>query len=428
MSALRTGSGYDAHGNPGGMYTLSNPPPGKRFGAFAGRSVQWSAALPLGASPLSQRTSPPSQRTASATSTQSTDAVTLLFQALDSDGDGVITKEELSEALSHPRPSSRNTSPTARAAATPERAVRSAARPMEMRSARQAAVPTSSGEDVVSASYQQSPRTQSGAPARALSPAAPTLSKDIQDLDLYIAAALGHVADVSRLVGEGRDPLAGLDGDTPLHAAAGNGNEPVVAVLLEAGVHPDQRIAGHRTAMHTACEAGRKNAVATLLKAGADPQPVDSAGDTPRDLAEREGHVVCVALIDQHLRDHPVHTMAPLRRAVAETTPPEASTAEKKPEIAEMEAAVQSSAPEEAASTTAPSAQQASMSYQAQPPPPSAAATPTPFDTGSPSRTVSMADQLASKLDTVRRNKEMGMVDTPEQSEEETDGDPWVSV
>jgi|EP01047_Picozoa_sp_COSAG01_P027539 hypothetical protein len=39
----RTRSGYDAHGNPGGPYTMARPPPGKLFGSFAsgGRSINW---------------------------------------------------------------------------------------------------------------------------------------------------------------------------------------------------------------------------------------------------------------------------------------------------------------------------------------------------------------------------------------------------
>jgi ankyrin repeat protein len=76
------------------------------------------------------------------------------------------------------------------------------------------------------------------------STARPTASSTIQDLDLYVAAALGQVDEVSRLVSDGRDPVSGLDGDTPLHAASGNGHGGVVAVLLNAGVHPDLRIAG----------------------------------------------------------------------------------------------------------------------------------------------------------------------------------------
>ena len=76
------------------------------------------------------------------------------------------------------------------------------------------------------------------------------------------------------------------------------------------------------------------------------------------------------------------------------------------------------------------------------PPPPSAAATPVPpadlgvraedaptSDQGGGNKTVrtlSMAEQLDSKLETMRRKKEMGMVETPENSDEEAEEDPWV--
>ena len=47
--STRKVSGYDQNGNPGGIYSMSNPPPGKRFGAFVngGRSIQWAPALSL---------------------------------------------------------------------------------------------------------------------------------------------------------------------------------------------------------------------------------------------------------------------------------------------------------------------------------------------------------------------------------------------
>ena len=42
----RRASGYDQAGNPGGVYSMSNPPPGKRFGAFVngGKAIQWAPA------------------------------------------------------------------------------------------------------------------------------------------------------------------------------------------------------------------------------------------------------------------------------------------------------------------------------------------------------------------------------------------------
>ena len=80
-----------------------------------------------------------------------------------------------------------------------------------------------------------------------------------------------------------------------------------------------------------------------------------------------------------------------------------------------------------------------SQPEQERPPPPSAAPTPREGqrdDRAEPeeshghfhgsSRTLSMAEQLDSKLETMRRRKEMGMVETPDISDDETEEDPWT--
>ena len=295
MSSRRLG--YDATGNPGGVYNMSNPPVGKRFGSFVngGKAIQWLEARPArqpyarsGSRPSSPppATPVPSASNTGGNRTQNA-AIDLLFQALDSDGDGVITKAELVAALS-PRNSPRAGDPDSRPVS-----------PLAQ------LPPTRAGQQPAHRSRPAySSNSSSRRSSRPVSPAASgpysTNSAD-REVDLYVAASMGGVDEVTRLIEGGADPnRPGLDGDTPLHAAAANGHGAVVAVLLQAGADTRSRVAGRKTALHVAAEHKHDTAVAALLTAGADPNAIDAAGETARDIAARKSHLVCVAIIDKH--------------------------------------------------------------------------------------------------------------------------------
>jgi len=87
---------------------------------------------------------------------------------------------------------------------------------------------------------------------------------------LYLAAAEGHAAIVTRLLAAGANPrhqAMGFQGSigTPIHAAAIYGRVDVVRLLLEAGVDPNLPDEGVGPPLHMAVEAGQK-AVEDLLR------------------------------------------------------------------------------------------------------------------------------------------------------------------
>ena len=86
------------------------------------------------------------------------------------------------------------------------------------------------------------------------------------DLDVFDAAALGHVNEL--------EILLGLD--------------PTLA--SEVG-------GGGMTALHLAARFGHIGAARRLLDAGAEPDAVDGAGHTPADLAAAAGHTELVAML-----------------------------------------------------------------------------------------------------------------------------------
>lgn len=130
--------------------------------------------------------------------------------------------------------------------------------------------------------------------------------------DLTIAAALGDLAGVARLLDE--DPAriheARPCGKRPLPAAVERGHDAVVRLLLERGADPtwhEGAEAPRGSALHTAARAGNQALVELLLDHGADPNAnVDAAGsatwaaktpDLRRLLFARGGVLDCYDLV-----------------------------------------------------------------------------------------------------------------------------------
>ena len=76
------------------------------------------------------------------------------------------------------------------------------------------------------------------------------------------------------------------DGNIPLHAACGAGNEAAVVLFLHEGIDINTKGQDGRTALHFSASSGYENLVKILLDCGADVTMVDDRGMTPYDLAD----------------------------------------------------------------------------------------------------------------------------------------------
>jgi len=115
---------------------------------------------------------------------------------------------------------------------------------------------------------------------------------------LLTLAGVGEGELVRALLAAGADVAAGAgsEQDTPLHAAAAAGHAPVVALLLEAGAHPERPGRGGETPLALAVEAGHAAVARALLAAGADPEAGGRQGP-PLARAARRGDAELAALL-----------------------------------------------------------------------------------------------------------------------------------
>ncbi|KAH7109644.1 ankyrin repeat-containing domain protein [Dendryphion nanum] len=123
---------------------------------------------------------------------------------------------------------------------------------------------------------------------------------------LQVAAEIGDLVLVERLLALGADPNAAVSHDsgaTALQLAAIGGYAGIAMVLLEHGADPDAEGAvwQGRTALEGAAEHGRLDLVQLILNANETRGVSSQTYETALDLAEKEGHTVVAELIRHHM-------------------------------------------------------------------------------------------------------------------------------
>jgi ankyrin repeat protein len=120
---------------------------------------------------------------------------------------------------------------------------------------------------------------------------------------LFNAAYTGDEENMQKLLSSGVDPemKSKEDGWTPLIAAASEGHQAVVKLLLgntRLGIESaDNR---GETALFLAAENGHTEVVRLLLEKGANPSPRDKEGSTPLSVATENNHEEVVELLKTH--------------------------------------------------------------------------------------------------------------------------------
>ena len=125
-------------------------------------------------------------------------------------------------------------------------------------------------------------------------------------LDLFEAAALGRLPEVTELLDAGDDPGAwSIDGFSPLHLAAFFGRVGVVRLLLERGAPADRasRNGMRVTPLHSAAAGRHAGIAALLLSAGADPNARQQSGFTPLHAAAQHGDLALARALLDHGAD-----------------------------------------------------------------------------------------------------------------------------
>lgn len=115
---------------------------------------------------------------------------------------------------------------------------------------------------------------------------------------INIASAKGCVAIVDRLIELGAD-IEGLDDDdaTPLSSACQNGQENVVAFLLEKEACVNVELVDGRTPLFLSSEIGNENIVKMLLGKGADLEKGNVNNETPLYIASKNNRLEVVELL-----------------------------------------------------------------------------------------------------------------------------------
>jgi uncharacterized protein len=128
-----------------------------------------------------------------------------------------------------------------------------------------------------------------------------TVKRQVDELDVFEAAAFGEVDRLMELLSDEPSLVTTYSGDgfTALHFAAFFGRYEAAALLIERGAEVDAFGRGWMTgtAMHSAVSRLQSDVVRILLEAGANPNVRQSAGWSPLHAAAMNGDLTSVELL-----------------------------------------------------------------------------------------------------------------------------------
>ena len=124
---------------------------------------------------------------------------------------------------------------------------------------------------------------------------------DPRELELFEQAKAGDLSAMKANLAANSVNVNCVNGVnwTPLIWAACNGNDDVVAFLLDRGANADAQNDQGTSALHMAAYNGHPDVLNTLLKAGADVTVEDNDGKTPLDYAKDEGDEAAIAALTE---------------------------------------------------------------------------------------------------------------------------------